>query len=1301
MTQNREIPNNVTSLQDTLKDVTLAAEQRLKKQWRALQKRKAAGQPSSTAEQKFLQNLAKAEAELTAKRVMQPAVTYPEALPVSARKDEIAALLQAHQVVVLAGETGSGKTTQLPKICLEIGRGVRGKIGHTQPRRIAATTVANRIAQELKVSDGEAVGFQVRFSDRTSANTYIKVMTDGILLAEIKSDPLLLQYDTIIIDEAHERSLNIDFLLGYLHSLLPKRPDLKLIITSATIDLERFSAHFDNAPIIEVSGRTFPVDIQYRPPENSDDDLNGQIIAALEEITAMPRREHSDILVFLSGEREIREAAQAIRKAAFPQLEVLPLYARLSIAEQTRVFSPHRGRRVVLATNVAETSITVPGIGYVIDPGTARISRYSLRTKVQRLPIEPISQASANQRAGRCGRVADGLCIRLYSEEDFLTRPEFTDAEILRTNLASVVLQMLNLNVGEIHKFPFVDPPDNRLIKDAFKLLEELQAVDAHNRLTVIGRQLTELPLDPRLGRMVVAAAQMGSLREVLIIASALTIQDPRERPAEKQQAADQQHRRFWHEESDFLALVNLWQYAEDQRTKLSQNQWRKQAAAEFINHSRLREWRELHHQVHIAVRKVGLQANREAASYEAVHSALLTGLISNVALKSEENSDFDYYGTRNRKLHIFPGSSQAKKRPKWLVAAQMIETSRVFAHIVARIEPDWVLCAAAHLLKHHYYEPRYSTKTGQVMAYDRITLLGLIVADRQRVNYSLIDPVLAREVFIRQALVEGGYQKARPAPGRFYKLNRDKIAEVEALEAKSRRRDILVSDQVVFDFYNERIPETVVNLANFEHWRKKAEIAQPGLLEIPQDRLMQHAAQDITQAQFPNELTVAGMVLPLTYHFEPGHPDDGVSIGIPIELLQSFPEPRLQWLVPGMLREKCIVMVKSLPKQWRKRFVPVPDFVDRALNGLTPSNAPLTDALSEQLQRIIGQPVPKDIWGELNIDDYYRFNIHVLDDRGKVLARSRNLADLRAQYRQKVQSSIKSAGSDIEREDLDGWTFGDLPKEVLLRRGQVSVKAFPALVATGQNVDLRVLDDPVAAKFASEKGICVLLAKKSQQSVKYLQKSLLKNRDLGLSVVDLGSKSEVIDDIVLASIQRCCLTDGLPANTDEFDAAAAKLGNLVGIANDYEQLLLSLLQDVVQIKKRMKESRHQLQLAFTYRDLQTQLQGLMHKGFLFATPWPWLKQYPRYLKAIQVRLDKAPQQVQKDRLAIATVEALWAAHLTRLETEGPASFHANPDWQQYRWMIEELRVSLFAQALGTVSPVSEKRLNKLWQQSL
>ena len=1275
-------------------------------------------------------------AKVAERREKIPAIHFPEALPISEKREQIAQAIAEHQVVVLAGETGSGKTTQLPKICLALGRGVRGLIGHTQPRRIAARTVASRIADELSVPLGESVGYQVRFNDQASPHTHIKLMTDGILLAEIQRDRYLSRYDTLIIDEAHERSLNIDFLLGYLKQLLPKRPDLKVIITSATIDVARFADYFNQAPVIEVSGRTFPVEVHYRPALDTDtDDLYRNIINALHEIVEVESTsgQAGDILVFLSGEREIREAALQIRREQLPHLEVLPLYARLTIEEQNKIFASHRGRRVVLATNVAETSLTVPGIRYVIDPGFARISRYSFRTKVQRLPIEAISQASANQRKGRCGRVSEGVCIRLYGEDDFLSRPEFTDAEIQRTNLAAVILQMAQLRLGDVREFPFIDPPDQRLINDGYQLLQELQAITDKGRLTPLGRQLAQLPIDPRLGRMVLAAVRENSLHDVAIIVSALSVQDPRDRPADKQQAADQKHREYWDEHSDFIAYLNVWNSYEQQRQLLSKNQLQKWCKKQFLAPMRMREWRDIHRQLLVACQSLGFKdtkahgdnryipvavadrsssEHKEAtkASFVAIHKALVTGLLGMIGQRTEDN---DYLGARNRRFALFPGSSQFKKSHKWVMAAQLLETSKLYAHGIAKIEVDWVLACAEHLVKRHYFEPHYHAKSGQVMAYEKISVYGLVLVEKKRVNFSAVDIPKARSIFIQEALAVGRYGESpavKPklhkatAKTHFFLHQQALLNDLHELEAKARRQDIVVDEQVLCDFYDERLPADIVNIAGFEAWRKKAERTQPTLLMIDRERLMQHSAAHITEAQFPNTLTIDGLTLPLSYHFEPNHPDDGVSLLVPMGMLHLIDEHRLQWLVPGLLREKCIALVKQLPKQWRKHFVPVPQYVDKALPKIQANGQSLIEALAEQLQRQTGIEVPVDLWSTTEMDDYYRMNIHILDDQSVRIDRGRDLSVLRERYRDHVQQQLQAVDNDIERECLTAWDFDQLPESYDLQRNSMTIKTYPGLVDQQQHVALVLCDNPIEANAQSLRGMTRLALLMQKESVQYLNKQLLRGKDIGLTVANMGGRQQVVDDILCAAAKTAFFADvqpdtSLPRQRQAFMACIeAGRSDLVSIAQQIETLLVACLSDMVSIKKQLKQAKNPLSLAYAGADIQQQLNGLLYPGCLYETPYEWLQQYPRYFKAILLRLEKVPMQVAKDRQWIAEMATLSERLSDRKEALGASAYALNQPLQDYRWMLEELRISLFAQTVKTRMPISAKRLNKQWQ---
>ncbi len=1324
-------PQHLTALQTIIAECRTADQFRFRQRLTRLQK----GESGENAESLV------ADIEASCRWVIQRReklvdISFPSSLPVSERKDDIAKAISENQVVIVAGETGSGKTTQLPKICLSLGLGQKGLIGHTQPRRIAARSVANRIAEELKVPLGDLVGYQIRFNEVAGDTTAVKLMTDGILLAEIQNDRYLSRYDTIIIDEAHERSLNIDFLLGYFKQLLPKRPDLKIIITSATIDVEKFSTHFNNAPIIEVSGRTFPVETLYRPllDTDSESQLDG-IINAIEEITTLDNQ--GDILVFLSGERDIREAALRLRREKIPHLSVVPLYARLSVSEQNKIFQPHRGRRVVLATNVAETSLTVPGIRYVIDPGYARISRYSFRTKVQRLPIEPISQASANQRKGRCGRVSEGVCIRLYSEQDFLSRPEFTDPEILRTNLAAVILQMSQLGLGDIRHFPFVEMPDHRLINDGYKLLQELQAINGRNHLTKLGRRLAQLPVDPRFGRMLIAGAEWNCLNEVMIIISALSVQDPRERPADKQQAADQRHREYWDEKSDFLAYVNLWKTYETQRQSLSNNQCQKWCKKNFLVYMRLREWRDIHTQLTVGAKKLSLKINSEPANYAAVHTALLTGLLDNIGNFSKEKTN-DYFGARNRRFHIFPGSSQFKKKPQWLLAGELLETSKLYAHTIANIETDWVLSVAQHLVKRQHVEPHYDARNGQVMAYEKVSLYGLVLRDKKPVSFGSIKPAECREVFIRAALVEGRYsehkrikhkiKKAKPDT-HFFVWQQQLLKELQELEAKSRRRDIIVDDEVLYEFYDKRLPEDIINLDGFEAWRDTVEKSEPRLLFIERDALMQRSDTHIEAAQFPDSLEMGGIRVPVMYHFDPTHRDDGVTIKAPVSALHLLSEDRLEWLVPGLLAEKATAMIKALPKQWRKQFAPVPSTVEKILPKLvmtptagnkheTPKIRALRDVLAEQLYRYKNIEIPAQCWQEQSLDNYYQFNIHVLDERGKLMDQGRDLAVLRERYRDHVQGQLQTAGNDFEQAKLTSWSFGELPKTHLLKQNGLEIRVYPGLSDNGDSVDLKLYDNDQEASTSSLRGMVRLAILDQVQTIKYLRKNLLKNKDLGLTVVDMGNRDQVIDDIISAAVRQTCFdsvnNDKLIEirNAQDFSSVVdAAKGQWVERAEHIAVLLGQSLATVVAIKKQAKQSKNVLTIAYAMSDINKQLDGLFYRGCLYSAPYEWLQQYPRYLKAIVQRLEKVPMNVNQDRALIAQLEPLYARLEEKLGDNSTANKKRNnsgvifcelPEhFQVYRWMLEELRVSLFAQSLTTRVPVSVKRLNKQWESSI
>ena len=1221
-----------------------------------------------------------------------PTPAYPDELPVSERRQEILEAIQQHQVVIVAGETGSGKTTQLPKICLEAGRGIDGLIGHTQPRRIAARSVATRIASELQTELGHAVGYKVRFSDRTRPESYIKLMTDGILLAESQADRFLNQYDTLIIDEAHERSLNIDFLLGYLRKLLPKRPELKLIITSATIDTERFAKHFDNAPIIEVSGRAYPVELRYRPlqmhdEEEQDRDVQQAICDAVDELAQLGQ---GDVLIFLPGEREIRETAESLRKHHPPHTEILPLYARLSASEQNRIFQSHKGRRIVLSTNVAETSLTVPGIRYVIDPGLARLSRYSHRTKVQRLPIEKISQASANQRAGRCGRVGPGVCIRLYSEEDFNLRPDFTDPEIKRSNLASVILQMTSLRLGDIDAFPFVEAPERKMIGDGYKLLEELGAVDNQRRLTNTGKQLAKLPLDPRVARMVLAAKGENCLSEVLIIASALSVNEPRERPHEKQQAADEKHKQFSDARSDFLTYLNLWQTYHEQSHHLSNNKLRKWCKEHYISYLRMREWHDVQVQLKSLISELGWRPNQQAAGDDAIHRALLAGLLGNVANKSEKQ---EYTGARSIKLNIFPGSALFKKSPKWIMAAELVETARMYARIVAKIEPEWIEQVAGDLCKRSCFDPHWEKKPAAVMAYERVTLYGLVVNPRRKIHFGRINPAQARELFIRGALVEGEFNTRAG----FLEHNKSVVAEIESLEAKSRRRDVLVDEQVLFDFYDKRVPEDIYGGRKFERWRKEVEKQQPRLLYLTKEDLMLHGASDVTEAQFPDVLEVEGMSLKLSYHFEPGHVEDGITLTIPLPALNLLKPQRFEWLVPGLLHEKTCQLLKSLPKFLRRNFVPVPNFADACLQVLAPANGSLLDALQYQLFRMSGVKIKAEDWDVQKLTPHMCMNFKVVGDNGEQVAMGRDLLVLQSKLKDQAQQSFAAVPVwDGERENIREWDFGELPLQVDFERNGVQMRGYPALIDKKESISINLLDTQQQAEQETRKALRRLVMFAQPEKIKYLNKNLPGLKQMCLYYAPIGRCEALQSDLVDSVIDRAFFYNSPMVRTKaEFDVCLSQgKEKMMDAANEVCTLVEAALALHHELNKKLKGNLSPAYL-HAVADIKEQLQGLIYPGVVSQTPAEWLNEYPRYLKAINMRLEKLSGSLARDRAAILEIKPLWQEYLAHREKHQRQGVVSDPALEIYRWMIEELRVSLFAQELKTKMPVSVKRLKQ------
>ena len=1278
------------SLSERIADAMLCDQHSLRRRLRALAQLRGAEHAAALA---ALERDLQRSCERRAQRLLlTPRCEFPPELPISQCRDEIAAAIAAHPVVVVCGETGSGKTTQLPKICLELGRGIGGFIGHTQPRRLAARTVAARIAQELNSPLGVAVGYKVRFSDHTHSDGYVKLMTDGILLAEIQQDRYLTRYDTLIIDEAHERSLNIDFLLGYLKRLLPKRPDLKLIVTSATIDPQRFSCHFGDAPVIEVSGRTYPVEMRYRPLLAQDEDGRDrdQRQAILDAVDELARIGPGDVLIFLSGEREIRDTAEALRKHHPPHTEIVPLYARLSAQEQNRVFQSHGGRRIVLATNVAETSITVPGIRYVVDTGYARMSRYSHRSKVQRLPIEKISQAAANQRAGRCGRVSAGVCIRLYDEADYLMRPRFTEPEILRSNLAAVILQMLALGLGEIEDFPFVEPPDGRYVRDGYQTLLELGAVDEARQLTPLGKKLARLPIDPRVARMVLAASGEGALAEVLIIAAALAVPDPRERPLEQAQAADQKHKLFQDERSDFLGYLQLWGIYHEHARHLSQAKLRQWCREHFLSYVRLRDWHDIHAQIAAMVKDMGLHPNAQPAVPDAIHRALLAGLLSNIGWKTEAQ---EYLGARGVKFTISPGSALHKKGLAWLMAAELTETGRIYARTVAPIDPLWIERLAPHLIKRHYLEPHWERKQASVMALERVTLFGLTLVPGRKVHYGRIDPKTSRKLFIRDGLVEGEYHTEAP----FFHHNRELIAEVEGIEHKVRRQDILVDPETLYAFYDERIPAGIYDGRSFERWRLAAEQADPQQLFLSREYLMRREPQ-LAVEQFPERLKAGALELPLSYRFEPGHAEDGVTATLPLAALNQLPEEPLEWLVPGMLQDKIAALIKSLPKNLRRNFVPAPDFAKACVQALTPYEGNLRQRVAHQLLRMTGLEVPEDAWDISAIPPHLLMNLKLLGADGNVAAMGRDVAALRAaQGEQAARSFARMPTQECERDQVIEWDFGDLPSQVEFTREGVRLAGYPALVDERGKVALRLLDSPVTAERAHRAGVRRLYMLIFAEKMKYLQRNLPGIQAMCMHYMRVGGCEDLKQDIVAAVCHHAFECDAPARTAAQFAARGAQgAGRLVMTAQELCGWVGEALAQYHAVAGKLARDPAP-GLRDAYADMRQQVERLIRPGFVLSTPYAQLRHLARYLKAVAARIDKLPANTARDKQLMAEIQPLWKAYEEHAAKHARAGVQ-DPHLQTYRWLIEELRVSLFAQELRTVVPVSVLRLKKQWE---
>jgi ATP-dependent helicase HrpA len=1248
-----------------------------------------------------------------------PVLNFPD-LPVTGKKDDIAKLIQENQVVVVCGETGSGKTTQLPKICLSIGRGAAGFIGHTQPRRIAARTVADRIAEELGEPIGKSVGYKIRFNDKTHADSLVKLMTDGILLAESQNDPYLNQYDTIIIDEAHERSLNIDFLIGYMKWLLPKRPDLKLIITSATIDTQRFSDHFNKAPIIEVSGRTYPVDVRYRPIEQKDDeeadettdDLQNAILDAVDELY---RDLRGDILIFLSGEREIRETADSLKKHHPTQYEILPLYSKLSVSEQERVFKPKGGKlRIVLATNVAETSLTVPGIRCVIDTGHARISRYSHRSKIQRLPIERISQSSANQRAGRCGRVAEGICIRLYSHDDYLARPEFTEPEIMRTNLSAVILQMISLNLGDIEDFPFIEPPEDKMIRDGKTVLHEVNALDKSGKLTEVGLQLAKFPTDPKLARMLIAAAHEHCLTEVAIIVAALSVQDPREKPADKMAQADQKHAAFRHPESDFLTLLNVWNTYEEKKKHLSNNKLRKYCTDNFLSYMRMREWFDIHAQIMQVVKgDLKMALNTDDAGYEKIHRALLPGLLSNIGFRHEQ---YEYLGARGLKFFIFPGSGLHKLKPKWIMAAEQVETSKVYARNVARIEPEWIEQCAEHLVKHNYYDPHWEKKGARCMVSSRTLLYGLTLQAGRKIPYDHVDPKAAREIFIRSALVDHEYHSNAP----FYVANQKLLEEVGMIQHKGRRVDLVEDEQWLYQFYDSKLPPEVVSGVTLDTWRKTAERENPKILFLTKEDLTREQEEDyVNEWDFPDNKKVGNLTIPLQYRFEPGHDEDGVTAVIPVHQLNQVSQTAFDWLVPGMLEEKCIALIKSLPKNIRKHFVPVPETVKQCLEIEPDFKGALQEWLGNRLKKLTGEAIPLNAWNMEALTDHLKMNFRVVDDQGQLLDYGRDLKKLQLKHTSKAGDSFDQIAADeLNYTGCIGWAFDDLPETYqFIQKGQAFV-GFPAIIDEGDAVGVRIFDTEQKAAQQHQAGLMRLFQLQLRKECTYVLKNMPKSASAELIYNRLpkhpiiGSDAEVSykaelsslpaqtklmpfgykDDILYVALYGVFVEGRTIRTQQAFEQSLQQnKSGLISAANDAGKIALEIIELYGAIKTQLNRFNANDPLA---KDINEQLDLLIYAGFIRNTPYQQLKAIPRYLKAIQYRLDKRDNTLQKVQEASRYATRYWKDVEKQVKKD-----KVIPEQDPFRWMLEEFRVSLFAQQLKTAYPVSAKRMDKAWDE--
>jgi ATP-dependent helicase HrpA len=1294
---------SLAQLQAEILEAWRPDQHRLRRQWRSISQAQKAGRPYDRNLARLIEGLERSQAVRRTRAARLPRVDFPPELPITARRDQIRSAIERHQVVVVCGETGSGKSTQLPKICLELGRGIDGYIGHTQPRRIAARSVAARIAIELGTPLGHDVGFKIRFTDATQPGTYLKLMTDGILLAESQADRLLSQYDTLIIDEAHERSLNIDFLLGYLKRLLPSRSDLKVIVTSATIDAERFARHFADicgeVPVIEVSGRAWPVEVRYRPPaigtDSPEPDVQQAVLAAIDEVSRLDR---GDVLIFMPTEQDIHATAKALRGRGSPGNssgqpdEIVPLYARLAGAEQNRIFQPHAGRRIVIATNVAESSLTVPGIRYVIDTGTARISRYSSRQKVQRLPIEPVSRASADQRKGRCGRIGPGVCIRLYSHEDYGAREAYTPPEIQRSNLAAVILQAKSLGFGRIEDFPFMDPPRPESVRDGYRTLFELGAIDERQELTALGRSLARLPVDPRIGRMILASMDEGCLEPILVIASALSVQDPRDRPAGREQAADESHARWADEKSDFLAYLKLWDFYHELKQQLTRSRLRQACQQNFLSFNRMREWLDVHRQLLKITAQSGLASQPRPAGYDAIHRALLVGLLSNVALRSDRHQ---YTAALGLKAFLWPGSAAFEKRPKWIVAGEMLETNRRYLRTVARISPGWIESLAPHLVQRSHSEPHWDPVAGSAMIFERVTLFGLPVVRRRRTPLAPIDPAHARQLFITHGLVRGGYNRR----ARFLEHNQQLLAELQELQRRSRRHDYLRSAEARYEFYDARIAADVCDGPGFERWRRQAEQHDRHLLFMRPEHLLAQPAAPVERSQFPDTITIGRMDLPLEYRFAPSTEQDGLTVTVPQELFGQLDPVRMEWLVPGWLEEKVVALLRSLPKSVRTEFVPAPDVAHRVASQLHFGEGSLTTALARELSVLGGQLVRPEMFRPERIPEHLKMRVRVIDSGGRTVMAGRDLRQLRARLMTEHTLDLSTIEHPLwRREGLTDWEFPDLPEQVEVGRHGIQLLGYPAIVDRGRSVALELCPSFAAAEHESRAGLRRLFMLASDRQLRTQVDWLPNLQQLELYASPILGPDEFRTQLAELIADRAFLGDqSLPRTADDFQARRQQADERIGVA----------VQDVLQLVRPLLEAFHRARLAlegatnwqwrYAVVDVRGQLEELFPASFLTHTPWHWLQHYPRYLRAIVERFDKlATGGLPRDRQLFEQVGPHWDAY-RELARQPRIEQGVDPELERYRWLIEEYRVSLFAQSLGTAESVSDKRLDEQW----